>query len=320
MIRRSKMKSKFDIVFEQVMSMITEGGHAVANVSKIKRENIQPTLQKIEEMIMTPLNISKDFWTAEIGSAGKKDYSGDLDIAIDFAKAAASLKKDPKEFKNEVFEKLKDGGYSPVRYAANISFNFPIQGDQEGEGVQVDFFPSNNLEFTKFRMHSPTQEASKYKGVHRFALLASLVKAVSLAVADDAIDKEKYTAPDGRVYPAYRFKQLTVLDDGVFQVTKSFMGKSGKFVKAAQKDPSQSKLVTTNPQELLDMLFGKNKYNIDDLDSFESIWNNILFDSEFPYPDKRDEIIIAVWHSINDMSDIAMPKELQDYVDEHNLI
>ena len=317
------MKSKFDIIFEKVMSqLIVESGNMFDDCVKIRRENITPTIKKIDEEIFTPLGISHDLWTAEIGSAaagGKKDYSGDLDIAVNFA--AIDENGDANAARKKIDEFLKSKGLVTRQVAALISVRFPIQGTQleNDEYVQVDLFNAKNLRFTEFKMHSPRQEDSKYKGVHRFTLLASLVKAVSLAIADDAVDKNKYTAPDGRVYPAYRFKQLTMLDDGVFQVTKSFMSKSGKFVKAAQKDPSQSKLVTTNPQELLDILFGKNKYTIEDLDSFESIWNNILFDPDFPYPEKRNEIIIAVWHSINDMNGIVMPKELQDYVDKYEL-
>lgn len=317
------MKSKFDIFFEQIMHQINESGNMFDDCVKIKRENIAPTIKKIDEEIFTPLGISHNLWTAEIGSAaggGKKDYSGDLDIAVNFA--AIDENGDANAARKKIDEFLKSKGLVTRQVAALISVRFPIQGSQleNDEYVQVDLFNAKNLDFIKFRMHSPRQEDSKYKGVHRFALLASLVKSVSLAIADDAVDKNKYTAPDGREYPAYRFKHLTVLDDGVFQVTKSFMGKSGKFIKTAQKDPSQTKFVTTNPQEMLDMLFGKNKYTIEDLNSFESIWNNILFDSDFPYPEKRDEIIIAIWHSINDMNDIVMPEELQEYVDEHHLI
>lgn len=317
------MKSKFNILFEQIMHQINESGNMFDDCVKIKRENITPTIKKIDEEIFTPLGISHDLWTAEIGSAadgGKKDYSGDLDIAVNFA--AIDENRDANAARKKIDEFLKSKGFVTRQVAALVSVRFPIQGSQleNDEYVQVDLFNAKNLDFIKFRMHSPRQEDSKYKGVHRFTLLASLVKAVSLAIADDAVDRNEYTAPDGRVYPAYRFKQLTMLDDGVFQVTKSWKGKSGKFVSHPQKDPTQTKLVTTNPQELLNMLFGKNKYTIEDLDSFESIWNNILFDSEFPYPDKRDEIITALWHSINDMKDIEMPEELQKYVEEHGII
>jgi len=318
-----KMKSKFNILFEQIMHQINESGSMFDDCVKIKRENITPTIKKIDEEIFIPLGLSHDLWTAEIGSAaagGKKDYSGDLDIAVNFS--AIDENGDANAARKKIDEFLKSKGLVTRQVAALISVRFPIQGSQleNDEYVQVDLFNAKNLRFTEFKMHSPRQENSKYKGVHRFALLASLVKAVSLAVDDDAVDKNKYTAPDGRVYPAYRFKQLSILDDGVFQVTKSFKGKSGRFIKQPQKDPTKTKLVTTVPQELLDMLFGKNKYKLEDLDSFESIWNGILFDPGFPYPDKRDEIIVALWHSIDDMKDVEMPEELQDYVEEHNLI
>lgn len=314
------MKSKFNIVFEHIMSTITESGHAVSGAAKIKRENIQPSLKKLEEDVFIPLGITHDCWTAEIGSVGKKDYSGDIDIAVNYEMIGEKCGKTSQEMMKIVFDKLKEVETDTVRNGTTVSFKLPIQGDQQGEFVQVDFFPAKNLDFVKFTKYAPSQENSKYKGVHRFTALAAMIKAVTLAVADDAIDKNKYTAPDGRIYPAYRFKQLSIVDDGVFQVTKSYMGKSGKFVKTAQKDPGQTKLITTNPQEMLDMVFGKNKYSVKDLDSFETIWNNILFDADFPYPDKRDEIIIALWHSLNDQKDIVIPDELQQYVDEHHLI
>ena len=319
------MKSKFNVLFESIMKTIAEGGHAVSDVTRIKKENIKSTLDKVEELILKPLGVKREFWTAEIGSAGKKDTSGDLDIAIDYGKAEKSLGIEPNTLMMKAKEKLEQEGYSPAKNANTISFRFPIQGDQVGEFVQIDFFPTNNLEFTKFRMFSPSQEQSKYKGVHRFTLLAAIVKAVTLDVADDAEDRTPYTVPTsdgkpGRVYPAYRFKHLSVLDDGVWSVTKSFKGKSGRFVINPQKIKEMSKLVYTDPQKLLDDLFGEGKYTVADLESFESIWNNILFDPSFPYKDKIDEICIAAWHTIHDQKDTVMPDELQKYVDDHNLI
>lgn len=82
-----KMKSKFNVLFESIMKTIAEGGHAVSDVARIKKENIKATLDKVDELILKPLGIRHEFWTAEIRSAGKKDTSGDLDIAIDYGKA-----------------------------------------------------------------------------------------------------------------------------------------------------------------------------------------------------------------------------------------
>lgn len=311
--------------------MIKESGNMVSNIVKIKKENIAPTLAKLHEDIFEPLGISKEFYTAEIGSAaegGKKDECGDLDIAVNFKAIDETLKINSKD---EIEKLAKSKGYEIGKQGPLMSLRFPIQGTQleKNEFVQIDLFKSNNLRFTEYRMRSPIQKfgldktaklnegESRYKGLYRVNFLASLIKAVTMAIADDAIDKNQYTDPDGRVYPASRFKHLTVLDDGVFEVTKSFIGKNGKINKHDKKDDSKTKLITDDPQEMLDIIFGKGRYKVSDTYSFESIWNNILMDSEFPYPDKRDDIVIALYHSFKDQE--VMPDEITDYIEEHGL-
>ena len=324
------MKSKFKLLYEQIMStLVKESGNMVSNIVKIKRENITPTLKKIDEEIFQPLGITKDLYTAEIGSAaegGKKAESGDLDIAVNFKAVDELLQEDSRK---KIYEFIESKGYEVRKQGALISLRFPIQGSQleANEYVQVDLFNSNNLRFTEFRMRSPVQKfgedrnkplkegESKYKGQARIELLATLIKAVTLAVADDAIDKNAYTAPDGRVYPASRFKHLSMLNDGVFEVTKTFIGKRG-FNQHAKKDESKTKFVTADPQEMLDIVFGKGKYKVSDTYSFESIWNNILFDPEFPYPEKREEIITAIYHLYED-NGREIPDELHEYLNKN---
>jgi len=65
-------------------SLAKEGGAAMINflqnngsglsnkISKIKLENIKPTLDFININIFNKLNIDKSLWTAELGSVGKK--------------------------------------------------------------------------------------------------------------------------------------------------------------------------------------------------------------------------------------------------------
>ena len=253
---------------------------------------------------------------------------GDLDIAVNFKAIDETLKINSKD---EIEKLAKSKGYEIGKQGPLMSLRFPIQGTQleKNEFVQIDLFKSNNLRFTEYRMRSPIQKfgldktaklnegESRYKGLYRVNFLASLIKAVTMAIADDAIDKNQYTDPDGRVYPASRFKHLTVLDDGVFEVTKSFIGKNGKINKHDKKDDSKTKLITDDPQEMLDIIFGKGRYKVSDTYSFESIWNNILMDQEFPYPDKRDDIVIALYHSFKDQE--VMPDEITDYIEEHGL-
>lgn len=327
------MKSKFNLLYEQIMSsLIKESGNMVSDVVKIKRENITLTLNKIYEEIFKPLGITKDLYTSEIGSAaegGKKEESGDLDIAVNFKAIDELLKCDSRK---RIYEFIESKGYEVRQQGPLISLRFPIQGSQlqKNEYVQVDLFNSNNLRFTEFKMRSPIQKfgkdrnkplkegESKYKASYRRELLSIIIKAVTLAIADDAIDKNIYTAPDGRIYPASRFKYLSMVNDGIFEITKTFIGKHG-YKQTPTKDESKTKFITADPQEMLDILFGKGKYKVSDTYSFESIWNNILFDPDFPYPDKREEIISSLYHLyIN--TNTELPDELQEYVNTHNLV
>lgn len=317
--------NKFNLLYEQIMSnLLKEGGHAFQNVGPILKENIQPTLNKLIELIFNPLHITSDMWTSEIGSVGKKDKSGDIDIAMDFAKMKELFGVETdEEVKTILIDQLNKNGIENRKVSVNIHISFPIAGSQEGEFVQIDFFPSKDLEFTKQEKFSPYAKDSKYKGVHRRLAISSLIKSVSLAIADDAVDEDKqeYEAPDGRIYPGIRFKFISLGDDGFFQVTKSFRGKRpGTFRKAPEEDKSKRQLITKNFQEILDILFGKGVFNAStDLYSFETIWNNILMSEKFPYKDKLDEIVRALYGIFND-SENVMPTEVLEYCKERNLI
>jgi hypothetical protein len=65
----------------------------------------------------------------------------------------------------------------------------------------------------------------------------------------------------------------------------------------------KTKFITASPQEVLDIIFGKNKYTLEDCKSFETIWNNILMDPEFPYKDKIDEIVLNVYNMFKDRNE-----------------
>ena len=40
-------------------------------------------------------------------------------------------------------------------------------------------------------------------------------------------------------------------------------------------------------------------------------------DSEFPYPDKRDDIVVALYYSFKKQE--IMPDEITDYIEKHGL-
>jgi hypothetical protein len=294
-------------------------GNAFDNVGPILKANIQPTVNYLNELIFKPLNITEDMWTSELGSVGKKDQSGDIDIALDMPKLFELFKTDDaKLIKSIIVKKLNDEGIANRLIQNNVHMSFPIQGSQNGEFVQIDLLPAINMEYTKQMHHSPGQGESKYKGAHRGNGLKSLIKSVSTVIADDAQDNEKqeYIAPDGTKYPGLRFKYISAKDDGFYYVTKSFIGKSGKIVKTPQTDKSKDKFLTYDLQEVLDLLFGKGKYTIADTFSFETIWNNILMDPSFPYKDKLDEIIQALYLMYDKDLYIDPPTEIIEYLNK----
>jgi hypothetical protein len=301
--------------------LLKEGGHAFNDVGPIKRENIKLTIDKLNEMVFIPLNIPESMWTAEIGSVGKKAESGDIDIAINLNDIAKLFEVESiNEAKQIIIDQLNSVGIENRKVGVNIHMKFPMEGSQLGEFVQIDFFPSSDLEYSKIQKFSPAENESKYKGVHRGNTFASLIKAISMSIAEDAIDDEKneYIAPDGRKYPAIRFQHISMLDDGFYNVTKTFKGKKG-LLKKPTKDDSKNRFITKNFQEILDMLFGEGKYTLSDINSFESIWNNILMDPSFPYQDRIDEIVTSLYELFKNDDKNVIPDEISNYMEEHAL-
>jgi hypothetical protein len=315
-------KNKFTLIYEAIMSdLISEGGNAFEDVVGIKKENIKPTIDLLETMLFKPLQIDKSLWTSELGSTGKKDVSGDIDIAVNMSELLSKLNaKSVDEVKQIILNKLKELNIDCRKIGLNIHLRFPIQGTQENEFVQIDIFNSNNLDFLKQKMFSPAGTDSKYKGAHRTSSLGSIFKEITTHIAEDAVDDEKneFVSPDGKKYPGLRFSYISIRDDGFYQITKTFKGKRG-IVKTPKRDDSQTKFITDSFQEMLDILFGKGKYSPEDLYSFETIWNNILMDKSFPYKDKLDDIVVSLYYMFNDDKLLVMPDEIIEYLENNNI-
>jgi hypothetical protein len=69
----------------------------------------------------------------------------------------------------------------------------------------------------------------------------------------------------------------------------------------------------------LNILFGKNKYSVTDISSFENIWNNILMDKSFPYKDKIDDIVVSLYALFSKDKHNVVPDEITEYIESHNL-
>ena len=326
---------KFNLILEEVLSSISESvllesGIAIKGISKIKKENIIPTLQLLQEKVFTPIGIQRNSWDL-LGSTGKKPESGDIDIAMNINKALVeSNSKDEFEYAEKLVNQCKKLGWQ-VNNRINTGFKMvhigiPIVG-QNDQIAQVDIMTSTDMEFTKFKYFAPAPNESKYKGAFRSMLIDCILKYSTLEAAEDATDDEKqsYTAPDGKIYPYIRFQHLALGVDGLWKNIKTLKGKRG-FLSTPKKDKENSKFLSSNPNEILDLLFGKGTFNISDFNSFETIWNNVLFSEKFPYKDKIKDIIIGFIRYLNnnnsfqlEQNKLPLPQEIIDYCNTNNI-
>jgi hypothetical protein len=128
--------------------------------TRIARENVMPTVQWLEKL--TGLNLVDNM----LGSTGRKETSGDLDLGIDETKITKDVLIQQLLKRGIKAEDIKKSGDS-------VHVKTPILGDAANGFVQTDFM-FGDPEFQKFALNTGE---SDYKGVHRAILLASIAKA-----------------------------------------------------------------------------------------------------------------------------------------------
>lgn len=128
--------------------------------TRIARENVVPTVQWLEQL--TGLNLIDNM----LGSTGRKETSGDLDLAIDAGKIS----------KEVLIQQLLDRGINKddiKKSGDSVHLKTPILGDKSNGYVQTDFM-FGDPEWQKFALNVGDSE---FKGVHRALLLASIASA-----------------------------------------------------------------------------------------------------------------------------------------------
>ena len=133
---------------------------------RINKADVLPTIQWLEKV--TNLELTDHL----LGTAGKKETSGDLDLAVD----ANAVDKD--EFVSNLSRYIEKQGGDPKEWirksGISVHFKTPINGDETNGYVQSDFM-FGEPEWLKWSMTGST-EGSPYKGSHRHILLASIAK------------------------------------------------------------------------------------------------------------------------------------------------
>jgi len=158
------------IDFKHYYHVIVEGGKVFKQLptSRIQLANIKPTIDMLSNIVGINLN------RCLLGSTGKRESSGDLDIAIN----------NKKYTKDELTSILKnwceERNLNPKEYISrsgiSVHFRAPIIGRDE-EFVQTDFMFVPDVKFAQFVLAN--DEVSPFKGMHRAIMLSNLAKNIN---------------------------------------------------------------------------------------------------------------------------------------------
>jgi hypothetical protein len=145
--------------------------------TRIARDNVVPTVQWLEQL--TGLNLVDNM----LGTTGRKETSGDLDLAVDANKIS----------KDVLVQQLLKRGIAAAdikKSGDSVHLKTPILGDPNNGYVQTDFM-FGNPDWQRWSLRG-AGEGSPYKGVHRQVLMASIAKAQGMkwSYKNGLVDRE----------------------------------------------------------------------------------------------------------------------------------
>lgn len=265
---------------------VSEGG-AMPGVGAIHISEIEPTLSKLEKSLGIKL---KDF---TLGSVGKRKFSGDIDVAInlkpeDLPAFAEKLSKDPNVLdvqKSSVFmTKVKIENFDKEKSDGRPRTGF----------VQIDFMPGDPG-WMKTYYHSPTEEESKYKGVFRNLLLASIAGQLDRKSSDE-------TTEDGR--PLQQDRWMFSPRDGLVRVRRTpVQNKAG----TGYTKKNNNKIISKPNRDGESITKALRLNSVADLNSYESLKAAI----EKNYPADLVKRILKDFVSNPTVQDIGIPGDLK---------
>jgi len=154
-------------------NVLLEGGNVFKDdagtvlTKRINKADVIPTIQWLEGV--TGLELTDHL----LGTTGKKETSGDLDIAID----ANEVNKN--EFAQKLADYIAKQGGNPKEWirksGISVHFKTPIKGEEANGYVQADFM-FGERDWLKFSLQGG-KEGSELKGAHRHVIFASIAKA-----------------------------------------------------------------------------------------------------------------------------------------------
>lgn len=273
-------------------SVLLESG-SLPGVGQIHISEIKPTIKMLEK------TLGEDLYDNMLGSAGKREFSGDIDIAIDIDQ------EDIPAF----IDRLKQApNVSDVTKTSVIMTRVKIQNFDESKQsgglrtgyVQVDFM-LGETEWLKTFYHAPHESESNYKGVYRNILLSAISANYNTTESDEKID-------DGRPVEIERW--MWSPRDGLVRVVRTPVpNKRGD----GYTKKNNNKIIDgpyKTPEEIVKQL---NLGGVESLNSYESLKAAI----EKRYRKKTVNAILKDFAENPLIQDMGIPSDIEHLVKEN---
>lgn len=267
--------------------IINEGG-AMPGVGPIHISEIEPTLDALEK------KLGIDLKNNVLGSVGKKEFSGDIDVAlqIDPDKIPAFVEK-----LNSIPE-IEDIAKSSVimTKVKIVDFDASKQTSKPRTGhVQVDFMPGDPG-WLKTYYHSPSDKESKYKGVFRNIMIASIAAVYQRQDSEEKIE-------DGRAIESERW--MWSPSDGLVRIRRTPVPKANG---EGYTKKNKNEIIQTPVKTAPEIAKALGLDGPEDLNSYESLKAAI----EKNYDSGLVKKILDSFADNGQVKDIGVPDDLRN--------
>lgn len=232
------------------------GGTAVSGCGTIHKTEIKETLTKLSN----DLGMSFDFNSYTLGSTGKRDYSGDIDLVVDDARCDYGIPAFRQNLE-EAFGKenvARNGNMLHLKYPI-VMYKEVLQEAQPRTGfVQIDF-NFGDPDWEKFYHYCDA--GSGYKGAHRNLMIAAICSSTQLENLEP-YKVDGYNRPINSI--RWKWGQ-----NGLIRVQRKSVKDRDGVWKRKQEDEVLT-LPYRDPDDIADILFPEDG-KIEDMYSMESL-------------------------------------------------
>jgi hypothetical protein len=270
---------------------LTEGGH-MDGVGAIHISEIAPTLRRLER------DLGINLVDNTLGSVGKKEFSGDIDVAINIPTDQIE-QFIARVNKSEIVDTTVKSILVVMSRVKIQNYNPNIPTDRKRTGyVQIDYMIDEDTNWLKTFYHSPSDKESQYKGAHRNIALGALSQFVDRK-------ESKETTPDGQPMAVERY-MFSSKQGLVRIIRKPVPRKDGKgYAKAVTNE------IIGGPWKTADEIASKLKLgSAKDINSFETVFAAIT-KNHTPQVIKQ---FVNAFAADETIQKLGLPAEIKDYL------